>query len=183
MYNQSNVHLVDLSEFPIARITELGIETIAQSYDLDIIIYATGFDAITGAFDKVHIEGEFGGTLKERWAKGPSSYFGMLVHGFPNMLMATGPQSASASANYPRAIEITVDWCTKLIAFVRCSHIDRFNVKADAEKRWHEHVQQMYSAVLMRKAKSWFTGYNSNIEGREQGESATWCITAARSVI
>jgi hypothetical protein len=94
----------------------------------------------------------------------------MLVHGFPNLLMATGPQSASASANYPRAIEISVDWCSNLIAYVRRNHIEKFDVKASAEAKWFEHVKQMYSMVLMRKAKSWFTGYNSNIEGRAEGE-------------
>ena len=170
VYNRSNVALVDLSETPIERITETGIQVAGRHYDLNIIVYATGFDAITGAFDRIDIRGVGGEMLKEKWKDGPSTFFGILVHGFPNLLMATGPQSASASANYPRGIEINVNWCTDLLQHMQAHNYVRMEVSEEAERKWTEHVKKMYSYVLMRKAKSWFTGYNSNIAGREHGK-------------
>ena len=171
VYNRKNVRLVDLMETPIECITETGIRVAGHDYDLDLIVYATGFDAITGAFDKIDIRGTGNETLKEKWKDGPSTFFGILVHGFPNLLMATGPQSASASANYPRGIEINVDWCSALLEYMQEHKFARVEVSKEAEDRWTEHVRKMYSRVLMRKAKSWFTGYNSNIEGREYGKT------------
>jgi cation diffusion facilitator CzcD-associated flavoprotein CzcO len=170
VYNRPNVRLVDLSETPIERITETGIQTSDRHYDLDLIVYATGFDAITGAFDRIDIRGTGGEKLLEKWKDGPSTCLGILIHGFPNLLMATGPQSASASANYPRGIEINVNFCTDLLEHMRAHGQVRVEATREAEEDWTEHVKKMYSRVLMRKAKSWFTGYNSNIPGREHGK-------------
>ena len=114
-YNRANVHLVDISETPIERITETGLRTSARDYDFDIIVYSTGFDAITGAYDQIDISGIGGEKLSEKWKDGPSTFLGMLVHGFPNLLMPTGPQSGSASTNFPRGIETGVNWCTALL--------------------------------------------------------------------
>ena len=111
-YNRDNVHLVDISETPLERVTETGLRTSARDYDFDIIIYSTGFDAITGAFDQIDITGIDGEKLYDKWKDGPSTFLGMLVHGFPNLLMPTGPQSGSASTNFPRGIETGVNWCT-----------------------------------------------------------------------
>ena len=102
-YNRDNVHLVDIQETPIERITPTGIRTTERDYDFDIIVYATGFDAITGAFDRIDIEGVGGQKLRDKWADGPITYLGMQVHGFPNMITLAGPQSGSASTNYPAA--------------------------------------------------------------------------------
>ena len=168
-YNRDNVHLVDISETPIDRITETGIRTSDRDYEFDIIVYATGFDAITGSFDRIHIEGAGGQTLREKWKEGPSTYLGMLVHGFPNLLLPAGPQSGSASTNYPRGIENGVNWCTELLAYMWEHGYTRLDATEEAEARWTAHVEKMYSTMLMRKAKSWFTGYNSNVEGHEQG--------------
>jgi hypothetical protein len=110
-------------------------------------------------------------TLNEKWKDGPSTFYGLLVHGFPNLLMGTGPQSASASANYPHGIEVNVNWCTDLISHMQKHGLVRVEASQDGEERWTEHVRKMYSLVLMRKAKSWFTGYNSNIAGREHGKT------------
>ena len=93
----------------------------------------------------------------------------MTIHGFPNMLMPAGPQSGSASTNYPRGIETGVDWCTALLEHMRTEGYTRAEATASAEKRWTDHVTKMYAMMLMRKAKSWFTGYNSNVPGHEQG--------------
>ena len=114
-YNRDNVHLVDLQETPIERITPKGIQTTEREHDFDVIVYATGFDAITGAFDRIDIRGVGGQRLRDKWKDGPATYLGMQVSGFPNMLMPTGPQSGSASTNFPRGIEIGVDWCTELL--------------------------------------------------------------------
>ncbi|MBX3501683.1 MAG: NAD(P)/FAD-dependent oxidoreductase [Alphaproteobacteria bacterium] len=168
-YNRPNVHLVDISETPIVRLTETGLRTSERDFEFDVIVYATGFDAITGAYDHIDIRGEGGVTLAERWKDGPSTFLGMMVSGFPNLLMPSGPQSGSASTNYPRGIETGVNWCTDLLRHMRARGLSRADATPEAEARWTEHVIQMYSIMLMRKAKSWFTGYNSNIPGHEHG--------------
>ena len=114
-FNRDNVHLVDLSATPIERVTEKGLMTSEREYELDILVYSTGFDAVTGAFDRIDIHGRSGFELRERWREGPETFLGMMVHGFPNLFMPTGPQSGSASTNYPRGIETGVNWCTDLI--------------------------------------------------------------------
>lgn len=169
-YNRDNVHLVDISETPIVEMTETGLRTTEREYDFDIIVYATGFDAITGAYDHIDIQGVGGVTLRDQWREGPSTFLGMLVHGFPNLLMPSGPQSGSASTNFPRAIETCVNWCTELLKYMREHGYVRAEPTLEAQERWTAHVKQMYSAMLMRKAKSWFTGYNSNVPGHEYGK-------------
>ncbi len=169
VYNRDNVRLVDLSETPIECITEHGIRTTGEDFEFDIIVYATGFDAMTGAFDRIDFQGSGGLKLRDKWKDGPVTFLGMQVHGFPNLIMLAGPQSGSASANFPRGIESGVDWATQLIEHVRAGGHTRFEATEAAEQAWSEHVKDMYSMVLMRNAKSWFTGYNSNVDGHEQG--------------
>jgi cation diffusion facilitator CzcD-associated flavoprotein CzcO len=169
-YNRPNVKLVDLRETPLTRVTETGLRTTERDYDFDIIVYATGFDAITGAFDHIDIRGTDGQTLRDKWRDSCSSYLGMMVHGFPNFLMPAGPQSGSASTNYPRGIETGVNWSTDFLQHVRERGATRFEPTAAAERRWTDHVVSMYSMMLMRKAKGWFTGYNSNVPGHEEGK-------------
>jgi cation diffusion facilitator CzcD-associated flavoprotein CzcO len=169
-YNRANVHLVDLQETPLVRVTEKGLQTTEREYELDVIVYATGFDAITGAFDHIDIRGTNGQTLRDKWRDSCSTFLGMMVHGFPNLLMPTGPQSGSASTNFPRGIETGVNWCMELLQYVRRRGDTRFEATADAEARWTAHVAAMYSMMLMRKAKGWFTGYNSNVVGHEEGK-------------
>jgi len=168
-YNRSNVHLVDISETPIVSVTETGLRTSERDYEFDIIVYATGFDAITGAFDRIDIQGVGGEKLGTKWRTTISTFLGMMIHGFPNMLMPAGPQSGSASTNYPRGIETGVNWCTDLLEYMSANGYTRVEATAAAEKRWTDHVTNMYAMMLMRKAKSWFTGYNSNVPGHEQG--------------
>jgi cation diffusion facilitator CzcD-associated flavoprotein CzcO len=168
-YNRDNVHLVDLSETPLVRVTEKGLRTSARDYEFDIIVYATGFDAITGAYDQIDIRGIGGARLADKWKNAPSTFLGMLVHGFPNLLMPTGPQSASASTNFPRGIENGVGWCTNLLKYMWDRGYTRADATLEAQERWTAHVVKMYEIMLMRKAKSWFTGYNSNVAGHEEG--------------
>jgi cation diffusion facilitator CzcD-associated flavoprotein CzcO len=169
-YNRDNVELVDISDTSIERITESGIRTTRRDYEFDIIVYATGFDAITGAYDQIDIRGIGGATLFDKWKDAPSTFLGMLVNGFPNLLMPTGPQSASATTNFPRGIENGVGWCTGLLQHMRDHGYTRAEPGQEAEQRWTAHVAKMYEIMLMRKAKSWFTGYNSNVTGHEEGK-------------
>lgn len=170
VYNRGNVHLVDISETPIERVTETGLRTSKRGYDFDIIVYATGFDAVTGSFDRIDIRGVGGAALRDKWKEGPSTFLGMLMHGFPNLLMPSGPQSGSASTNYPRSIETGVSWCTDLLEHMWEHGYIRAEPTLEAEERWTAHVTKLYAKMLMRKAQSWFTGYNSNVDGHEQGK-------------
>ena len=170
-YNRDNVELVDISETPIERITKTGIQTTDRHFDLDIIVYATGFDAITGGYDRMDIQGVGGAKLFDKWKDGPSTFLGLSTHGYPNFLMLGGPQSNSASTNFPRSIEICGRWITSFLEFVREHGITRFEATEEAEKRWTDHVREMYGTMLMRKAKGWFTGYNSNVPGHEHGRT------------
>lgn len=168
-YNRANVHLVDITETPIERMTPTGIRTTAADFDFDIIVYATGFDAMTGAYDRMDIRGVGGQTLRDLWADGPKTYLGLLAPGFPNMIMVAGPQSGSGSANFPRSIETGVDWATDLLLYALGHGHTRLDATADAAREWTDHVAKLYGAMLMRNARSWFTGYNSNVEGHGQG--------------
>ena len=168
-YNRDNVHLVDISETPLVRVTEKGLRTTEREYEFDIIVYATGFDAITGAYDLIDIRGIGGERLAEKWKHAPSTFLGMLVNGYPNLLMPTGPQSASASTNFPRGIENGVNWCMDLLQFMWDRGYSRADATPEAQQRWTAHVIKMYEIMLMRKAKGWFTGYNSNVAGHEEG--------------
>ena len=168
-YNRDNVLLVDAAENPIERITPTGIRTANTDYQFDIIVYATGFDAFTGAFDKINIEGRGGRRLREKWADGPVTYLGVLVNEFPNMCMIPGPQVAIT--NFPRAIELSINWATALLEYAWEHGHTRLEATAAAEQAWFEEVVGWYRPFLIRKAKSWITGYNSNVDGHEYGKT------------
>ena len=168
-YNRDNVELVDSGETPITRITPTGIETTDDAFEFDVIVYSTGFDAFTGAFDRIDIRGRGGRKLREKWSAGPVTYLGIAVSGFPNMVMLAGPQSAAT--NFPRGAELAVNWVTPLFEYMWQHGYRRFDVDEGAEAAWCEHVQEMYQGLLIRKAKSWITGYNSNVDGHEYGKT------------
>ena len=167
VYNQDNVGLVDVRETPIQRITETGIETSDASYDFDMIIYATGFDAVTGGFDRIDIRGAEGLPLKEKWANGPRTYLGIQIEGFPNMFTLVGPHNAASFCNIPRCIEQNVEWVTDLMRHVKDKGYQRVEATLEAETEWTEHVFQMAERMLFSKTDSWFTGINSNIDGKQ----------------
>jgi cation diffusion facilitator CzcD-associated flavoprotein CzcO len=169
-YNRDNVKLVDLAETPIERFTADGIQTTTEQHDLDVIVYATGFDAITGGYDRIDIRGVGGVTLADKWSESPSTYFGVLTNGFPNMLMVAGPQSVSGSTNFPRAIETGVDWVTDLLTHARDNGRTRIEAEQDAEDQWVERVVRAHERMLFRRSKGWFTGYNSNVAGHQEGK-------------
>lgn len=168
-YNRDNVELIDSKATPIERITTNGLRTSESDYEFDIIIYATGFDSFTGGYDRIDIRGVGGEKLRDKWADGPQTYLGMLVAGFPNMAMLGGPQTAAA--NFPRGSEVAVDWLVPLIQYARDNGHTRFNAKDASQQSWHENVKASYEGLLMAKAQSWITGYNSNLDGHEYGHT------------
>ncbi len=178
-YNRDNVELVDSQATPIERITATGLRTSAREFDFDVIIYATGFDAFTGAYDHIDIRGIGGKKLRDQWADGPITYLGMLISGFPNMAMLGGPQIAAA--NFPRGSEVAVDWIMPLLQHMWDNGYTRFDAREDAQRAWFEDVKTSYQGLLINKARSWFTGYNSNIEGHEYG-NMRYTIFAAGGV-
>ncbi len=166
-YNRDNVHLIDLNETPIESVTETGIRTSAGDIDVDVIVYATGFDAVTGAFERIDFTGVDGRKLKDKWQAGPITQLGATTEGFPNLLMLTGPQSGSGNTNFGRGVEDAVFWTTDLLLHLREQGLTRIENTVEAEQTWNDHVRTMYEMLLLSKTKSWFTGYNSNIEGRD----------------
>ncbi len=168
VYNQDNVLLVDARETPIERITPSGVKTSDAEYAFDFIIYATGFDAVTGAFDRIDIRGTKGQTLKDKWADGPMTYLGLQVEGFPNLLTLVGPHNAATFCNIPRCIEQNVEWVTDLIRYMRDNDYQRVVPTQEAEAAWTEHVYEMATRMLLSKVDSWFTGINTNVAGKQK---------------
>src|SRR5438477_2624554 len=165
VYNQPNVTLVDLTETPIERITPTGITTSDAAYACDIIIYATGFDAITGAFDRIDIRGVDGVSLKAKWQDGPQTFLGILVDGFPNMLMVMGPHAGLG--NFPRAAEYSADWVTGLVRFACDRGLSRVEATAAGATAWTDHVIASSEGLLFTEVDSWMTGINRNVEGKQ----------------
>jgi len=164
VYNQDNVQLVDIKETPIERITETGIKTSDAQYDFDIIIYATGFDAITGSFDRIDIRGVEGRALKDRWKGGPETWLGVMIDGFPNMMMLIGPHTALG--NIPRSIEYNVDWVTGLMKHAKEHGLTRLEATEDGVNTWTDHVKSLGVGLLSNEIDSWMTGVNRNVEGK-----------------
>jgi len=165
VYNQPNVKLVDINETPVERITPTGIKTSDAEYEFDIIIYATGFDAITGAFDRIDVRGVDGVSLKEKWKDGPQTFLGILVDGFPNMLMVMGPHAGLG--NFPRAAEYSADWVTGLVRFARDRGLTRIEATAAGAAAWTDHVIAASEGLLFTEVDSWMTGINRNVEGKQ----------------
>ena len=165
VYNQPNVKLVDINETPIQRVTPDGIKTSDAEHAFDIIIYATGFDAITGTFDRIDIRGADGVSLKQQWLDGPKTYLGVLVEGFPNMLMVMGPHAALG--NFPRAVEYNVDWVTALIRHALERGVTRIEATPAGVARWTDHVRASGEGLLFNEIDSWMTGVNRNVAGKE----------------
>ena len=165
VYNQPNVELVDINETPIERITPTGIKTSDAEYEFDLIIYATGFDAITGSFDRIDIRGIEGRRLKDEWRDGPQTFLGILVEGFPNMLMVMGPHAGLG--NFPRAVEYTADWVTGLIRFAHDRGLTRIEATAAGAVAWTDHVIASSEGLLFTEVDSWMTGINRNVEGKQ----------------
>ena len=159
-YNLPHVRLVDLRKQPIASITETGIETMEESFEVDAIVYATGFDAMTGAIVSVDITGRDGVTLKEKWGDGPSTYLGLMSVGFPNLFTVTGPGSPSVLSNMAVSIEQHVDWVADCIEHLRSHDLETIEPTQLAEAGWVRHVNDCADITLYPTANSWYMGAN-----------------------
>ena len=168
VYNQPNVDLIDVKANPITRITRKGVETSESELEFDMIVYATGFDAILGGFNRIDIQGVNGQTLKAEWSSGPRTYLGLQAHGFPNMFTLVGPHNAATFCNMPRCIEQNVDWVTDLIVYMRDNEYRTVEPNENAVQEWTQHVYDSADRMLLSKTDSWFTSVNSNLEGRSK---------------
>ena len=161
-FNRENVTLVDLRDEPFVAVNETGIKTTKSQYDFDVIVYATGFDAMTGALNKIDIRGRGGEKLKEKWADGPRNYLGLMATGFPNLFTITGPGSPSVLSNMLVSIEQHVDWITDCLAFMRADGDETIEPSLEAEDRWVDHVNQVAEGTMYvaPSCNSWYLGAN-----------------------
>ena len=166
-YNRPNVTLVDVAANPIAEITPQGLRTAESSYDLDLIVYATGFDGMTGALLAMDIQGIGGLALRDKWADGAGAYLGLVAAGFPNLFMITGPGSPAVFSNVIFSIEQHVDWITDCLAHMLGRDLDRIDSDPQAEAEWTRQVHEIAAQSIVGKTDSWWTG--SNIDGKPRG--------------
>ena len=159
-YNRDDVTLVDVRSTPIVEITPAGIRTTTDEYDLDAIVFATGFDAMTGPLLGPDITGIDGMSLREKWSAGPRTYLGVASSGFPNLFTITGPGSPSVLVNMMVAIEQHIDWVADCIAYLRERDLGSIDATVDAEDRWVDHVNEVANLTLFPHANSWYMGAN-----------------------
>lgn len=166
LFNEPHVHLVDLTKDPIETITATGIKTTERSFEFDAIVFATGFDAMTGAIVNVDIRGRGGKTLREKWTDGPRTYLGLATAGFPNLFLITGPGSPSVMSNMMISIEQHVDWITDCLEHAREIGAETIEANAEAEADWVAHVNEVAAGTLFPRANSWYMG--ANVPGKPQ---------------
>ena len=168
-FNRDNVTLVDLRKGPIRKVTPTGIRTDQGSYDLDVIVYATGFDAMTGALSRIDIRGRDGLSLGEFWAaEGPLSYLGLAVAGFPNLFTIQGPGSPSAATNFVAALEQHVEWISDCIVYLRTNKIRTIEALPGAQQEWIDHATSLVAATVLvhPSCNSWYNG--GNVPGKKR---------------
>jgi cyclohexanone monooxygenase len=163
-FNRDNVKLVSIKDNPIQEITPKGLRTGTGEYEFDAIVFATGFDAMTGALLNIDIRGRGGLTLREKWEHGPRTYLGLQVAGFPNLFTITGPGSPSVLSNMIVSIEQHVDWIFDCVSYLREREITTIEASPEAEDRWVDHVNEVASRTLYPLANSWYIG--ANIPGK-----------------
>ena len=163
-FNQGHVDLVSLKATPILEIVPTGIRTESVTYELDSIVFATGYDAVTGSLDRIDIRGKGGLALKTKWSEGPRTYLGLMSAGYPNLFLITGPQSPSVLTNVIVAIEQHVDWIARCLSHMQSSHLGTAEPTLQAENEWVDHVGEIASKTLFASANSWYTG--ANIPGK-----------------
>lgn len=159
-YNRDNVTLVSLAGNPIEEILPRGLRTAGATYDLDCLVFATGYDALTGALLQVDIRGVAGRSLREKWHAGPRTYLGLASAGFPNLFMITGPGSPSVLSNMVISIEQHVDWIAECLEFLGDKHLNRIEPRREFEDAWVAHVGELAGYTLFVRAASWYMGAN-----------------------
>ena len=163
-YNRDNVTLVDVKGAPIEEITRTGLRTTKGSYDLDAIVFATGFDAMTGAMLDIDIRVSGGPALKDSWSAGPRTYLGLMIAGFPNLFTITGPGSPGVKSNMMLSIEQHTNWIVDCLQHLRSRRHQRIEVEPEAEENWVSHVREVADSTLYPLANSWYMG--ANIPGK-----------------
>ena len=163
-FNRDNVALVDISQTPIERFTPDGLVVNGKHYSFDSVVFATGFDAMTGTLLRVDIRGRGGRSLKDKWYAGPRTYLGLMTEAFPNMFMITGPGSPSVKSNMIVSIEQHVDFVADSLTYMRDHGYDLVEPERQAEDDWVDHVQDTANKTLFPKANSWYMG--ANIPGK-----------------
>ena len=159
-FNRENVSLIDIKENPIQEISQSGIVVDGQLHEIDILILATGYDAMTGAILKVDIRGKAGESIKEKWREGPKTYLGIMTEGFPNFFMITGPQSPSVLTNMLTSIEQHVEWICECLVFLKEHKIKKIEPKKESQDSWVEHCNALASETLRYRCTSWYLGVN-----------------------
>jgi len=159
-FNRPNVSLVDVSKAPVEEITASGLRTGGKDYEFDVIVFAIGFDAMTGALTGIDIKGRGGASLRQKWADGPRTYLGLMVAGFPNLFTITGPGSPSVLCNMAVAIEQHIDWVTECIAWLSDRQVGAIEATDAAQDEWVAHVNEVGDGTLFPLANSWYMGAN-----------------------
>jgi cyclohexanone monooxygenase len=159
-YNRDNVHLIDVGQTPIEAITENAVRAHGRDFEIDALVIATGFDAMTGALTSIDIRGRGNASLRERWAGGPSSYLGLAMADFPNLFTVTGPGSPSVFTNMLPTIEQHVDWIADCLAYLRAHGHITIEAEPEAEKQWWNHHQEVARTGLKTTTDSWYLGAN-----------------------
>src|SRR5256885_8613016 len=165
-FNRPNVALVDIKSNPIEEITSNAVRAGGRDYEVDAIVLATGFDAMTGSVAKIDIRGRNGQTLNQKWAEGPKTYLGLMSAGFPNLFVITGPGSPSVLSNMIVSIEQHVDWIADCLSYMRAHGLDSMEATGDAEDKWVAHVNEVAYTTLYPQANSWYMG--ANVPGKPQ---------------
>jgi cyclohexanone monooxygenase len=163
-FNQPHVSLIDVSKSPVEAITPKGVKAGGRQYEVDAIVFATGFDAMTGALSRIDIRGRGWRALREKWSEGPRTYLGLGVAGFPNLFTVTGPGSPSVLTNMLPTIEQHVEWIADTLKYVRDRGLARIEPKAQAEDEWVAHVGELAGRTLRYTCSSWYLG--TNIAGK-----------------
>ena len=165
-YNRDNVSLIDVNKTPIESLVPAGIKTTEKIFNFDVVVFAIGFDAMTGALLSIDIKGKNGKKLEDKWSDGPKSYLGLTIEGFPNMFTITGPGSPSVLGNMMVAIEQHVEWITQCIQDLESTGRTEIEAQGDAENEWMEHIEEVANQTIRYSCNSWYVG--ANVPGKKR---------------
>ncbi len=165
-YNRDNVSLIDVNDTPIESLVSEGVKTSEKIFNFDVVVFAIGFDAMTGALLSIDIKGKNGEKLTDKWSDGPKSYLGLTIQGFPNMFTITGPGSPSVLGNMMVAIEQHVEWITKCIQDMESDGNTEIEAQSDAENEWMDHIEEVANQTIRYSCNSWYVG--ANVPGKKR---------------